>query len=327
MKTVTELMTLLSNLPPKAIDRLFSIAQNLQDDQPAQRMPCPYCGEVHTIRYGKKCGKQRFLCKCCNRTFVTTTHTIMSHSRQDEETWRSVIADTAYGRSIDFTAQMLSLSHQCVFDMRHKILVALQDNSDVTLGGVTELDETYVLDSYKGVKFNENSQRNPRKHGAVAEKRGLSQEYICICTGVERKGSAYACAVNRAKPSKQELQQALSEHIERGSLLLCDGLRGYSTLGEKTGCAVRDINTAGDSECGFFNLNSANNFHSFIKHRYEAYRGVATKYLNRYSALFSAAYKAGRAEISNLCDTFMSCGRKDYFHPIRQVRSELLLVL
>ena len=327
MKTFTELMNLLYHLPAEMIDRLFTIAEEMQAANPVQCVPCPYCGESNIIRYGKKCGKQRFLCKSCNRTFVTTTHTVMSHSRQSATTWRAVIADTIYGRSIDFTAQQLSLSHQCVFDMRHKILTALEEDAETVLGGVTELDETYVLDNYKGIKFAENSDRSPRKHGAVAEKSGLSQEYVCICTGVERNGSAYACAVNRSKPSKQELQQALGEHVERGTLLLCDGLRGYTALGEKTGCAVRDINTADDAERGFFNLNRANNFHSFIKQRYEAYRGVATKYLNRYNALLCAAYKAGKDEIEHLCQDFMEVGRKDRFLPIRLTRTSKLLAL
>lgn len=38
---------------------------------------CPYCGSHAIIRYGHKCGKQRFLCKSCAKTFVPTTHTIV----------------------------------------------------------------------------------------------------------------------------------------------------------------------------------------------------------------------------------------------------------
>jgi len=42
---------------------------------------------------------------------------------------------------------------------------------------------------------------------------------------------------------------------------------------------------------GFFNNNTANGLHSFIKQRYNQYRGVATKYLNRYNVLLSNAYR------------------------------------
>lgn len=183
-------MNLLYHLPAEMIDRLFTMAEGMQAANPAQCVPCPYCGESNIIRYGKKCGKQRFLCKSCNRTFVTTTHTVMSHSRQSAATWGAVIADTIYGRSIDFTTQQLSLSHQCVFDMRHKILTALEENAETVLGGVTELDETYVLDYYKGTKFGENSDRSQRKHGAVAEKK---RSFSGICLYLYRGRTEWLC--------------------------------------------------------------------------------------------------------------------------------------
>ena len=55
------------------------------------------------------------------------------------------------------------------------------------------------------------------------------------------------------------------------------------------GCIVKDVTK--ETGSGFYNLNTVNSFHSFIKRQYEFYRGVATKYLNRYNVLFSAAYK------------------------------------
>ena len=66
---------------------------------------------------------------------------------------------------------------------------------------------------------------------------------------------------------------------------------------EKPGCpychskaVVRNGHKCGKQEYRC-NLNTVNSFHSFIKRQYEFYRGVATKYLNRYNVLFSAAYK------------------------------------
>jgi hypothetical protein len=49
-------------------------------------------------------------------------------------------------------------------------------------------------------------------------------------------------------------------------------------------------------------INKANGFHSFIKERLDAARGVATIYLNRYNALFSKAY--GSADKSVVDDIF-----------------------
>lgn len=161
---------------------------------------------------------------------------------------------------------------------------------------MSELDETFVLDSYKGSPLPDSVLRPSRKHGAAAQKRGIFNEYVCICTGVERKGSAIAETVNRAKPSSAELPSVFDGHISEDALVLCDGLRSCLALEGSSGCSVKDIST---SEKGkFYNLNTVNNFHSFIKNRYTFYRGVATKYLNRYNALFSFAYKHTEGYVS-----------------------------
>ena len=70
-----------------------------------------YCGPSNIIRYGHKCNKQRFFCKGLERTFVTTTHTIMSNSHFSEEVWREVIADTLRGNAINYTANRPGLYH------------------------------------------------------------------------------------------------------------------------------------------------------------------------------------------------------------------------
>lgn len=65
-----------------------------------------------------------------------------------------------------------------------------------------------------------------------------------------------------------------------------------------TGCIVKDVTTEKGGK--FYNLNTVNGFHSFIKGRYKFYRGVATKYLNRYNELFSFAYRSAKDEMGQL---------------------------
>lgn len=78
---------------------LLMSAENIPEDKP----DCPYCDSSAVIRYGHKCNKQRFLCKSCGRTFVTTTHIIMENSHFPKETWCEVIKDTVRGDAIDYT--------------------------------------------------------------------------------------------------------------------------------------------------------------------------------------------------------------------------------
>ena len=168
MSAMKKLMECISNLTEEKLGLLLEfVLQLLPTDE--ERPCCPHCGGAHVIKYGKKDGKQRFQCKKCKKTFMLTTNTIVAESHQPISVWRQFVADTLHLRPLDDSAQELKLSHQCAFDMRHKILFALQDlyqDNPTMLGEVTELDETYVLESYKGKALPDSIGREPRKHGS-----------------------------------------------------------------------------------------------------------------------------------------------------------------
>ena len=296
----------------------------------AVKPDCPYCGSHTIIRFGHKCGKQRFFCKFCQKTFVPTTQTIMSNSHFPAESWREVINDTANGNAIDYTAEKIGCSHQTVFNMRHKVLMSLQqlpESKEVCLGDVSEFDETFVLDCYKGKELDSSISRKPRRHGAKAQKRGISNEYVCICTGIQRKGEAIAATVNRAKPSAKELIEIFEGHIADGTLALCDGLRSYRAFPGIADCTVKDCNSQDRENSSFYNLNTVNGFHSFIKQRYVFYRGVASKYINRYNALFATTYRNTENIIRQLRNAVLTVTGTDYYHSNKDIREVGLVAL
>ena len=259
--------------------------------------PCPYCGDEQVIRFGRKEGKQRYKCKACSKLFMATSRTIMEKSHSDEESWRIVIQDTLSGKvSLDETAEKIGVSHPTAFHMRHKVLMAIekqQEEAPVVLQDISELDETYVLESQKGTKFSDDASRKPRKHGATALTRGVSEEQVCIMAGVQRNGGpAYATTMNRAHPSKEEIESAFKDHVGAGCVAFTDGLKGYKHLEGVIDCVVESVSVKDQKNRGTANLNNVNGFHSHIKERYRQYRGVATKYINRYNALFCATYRA-----------------------------------
>lgn len=84
---------------------------------------------------------------------MTTAHTVMSQSHFSETVWQVVISDTIQGNAHDYNVKKLGINHCTVFNMRHKILLALQElpeTEQILLGDVAELDETFVLECYKG---------------------------------------------------------------------------------------------------------------------------------------------------------------------------------
>lgn len=331
MTDLEKLTKYIKKLPDETVTMLLdAVALLLPDENEPLKPACPFCGSSDVIRYGHKCGKQRFLCKSCGRTFMTATHTVMSHSHFPADVWKESISDTIRGNALNYTAARLGINHQTAFNMRHKILPALQqlpDVENVLPGEVSELDETFVPDCYKGKTIPGTLGRGARKHGAKARKRGISNEYVCICTGIQRNGSAYAASVNRARPDAEELKELSREHIAQGTLILCDGSKSYKALPPVAECTIKDCSEIDAGEKCFYNLNTVNGFHSFIKRRYDYYRGVATKYLNRYNALFASAYRKADTMIRLLVQTFLDVSSTDYYHSNKTVKEMDMLAI
>ena len=83
MTRLEELTKCIKKLSADAVNTLLDAVKILLASESTAGIPdCPYCGSTEAIRYGHKCGKQRFLCKQCGRTFATTTQGQKSHPVQ-----------------------------------------------------------------------------------------------------------------------------------------------------------------------------------------------------------------------------------------------------
>jgi hypothetical protein len=135
-----------------------------------------------------------------------------------------------------------------------------------------------------------------------------------------------ARTVNRATPSASELSQVFGGCLEEGSLVLTDGAPSYRVLEGLCQVDVTRVNTDGNTERPFLHINSANAFHRFIKERYDGYRGVATKYLNRYNALFARTFRGNTHLIDEIYAALCS-NKTNSFYSVKQVKSHHLLPL
>lgn len=327
---INTLFDYIKNLSEPDLDRIIRFVLGIvsASQQPLEKPDCPHCGGISVIKYGHRNGKQRFMCHNCGQTFMYSTNTLMANSHYGRSVWADFIRDTLYGKSLDYSAGKYEFSHQTSFNMRHKVLMALQDlleHDKILLSGIAEFDETYVLDCYKGGPVPQEAGRNARKHGAKAAKRGISNEYVAICTGIQRDGAAIAATANRAKPSSEELSGLFREHIAENTLVLTDGLRSYHIFETVRGCTVVDASR--EESGGVFNLNTVNSLHSFIKETYEHYRGVATKYINRYNALFSVAFRCADNLRDKLFLSLGTVGQSCYWHGVKDVRKYQLVMI
>ena len=322
MARLVELIELVKEIPEKyldealdeALEKIKEIKEKADLEKEPPKTRCPHCDSEEITKNGLKCRKQAYLCRGCNKSFVSTTKSSIQNSHSSPTVWKQVIEDTIDGISIDKTAENLEMHHDTIFNMRHKILYCIEQSliaNPTPLQGVCETDETYVLESVKGWKIPDDYHRKPRKHGAVASKRGISNEYICVCTSVTGEGENLAISVNRATPSSQEILDVFGERVNSDTVILCDGTQSYNILDEK--CTVAATKR----------INKVNGLHSFIKQRLEAARGVATRYLNRYNALFSKVYASDKSIVDDIFELMTS--QKGAFKTIAHTQSVNLL--
>ena len=328
----SKLVDMIGKLSEEQVDRLSGIAMEyltlnsqLEDTRPQS---CPCCGDADTrfIKRGFSGRKQRYQCKSCGKRFTFDAGKLTAYSHQTQEAWETFIRDTLSLKSLDECAFNISVSHPTSFYMRHKLLSFLEEaiKDGELLEGMIEADEAYVLESQKGVSV---TTRKPRKHGETATKRGLSDEHFCVCVAADRDRRIVVRCVNRGNPSAEDIEEALSARINESGVFLCDGKKAYNQLIYAKKCEKVILKSHQDYNKAY-HMNTVNGLHSRLKAMLNCYRGVSSKYLNRYLALFTALEQAGRSVFHPEMDSIRQLiAGVNAVKPIRSLSKEGILAL
>jgi len=327
---LAEAIDILKRLSEKDIGKALTFLREIRESSDKEEddvLPtCIKCNGKHIVKNGHRSNKQAYLCRDCGKTFVETTNNTMYNSHFGEAVWKQIIRDTINGVPLDDTAKALDIHHETAFNIRHKILYCLEQEekqNPTMLEGICEMDETYILESNKGKKFPPDYYRKPRNHESKAVKQGLSEEYICICAGVQRDGQTISKSVNRATAGKEDIKEVFSERISGKTVIISDGQKSYNVLEEDGECAIINAKEAHEHGADFFHMNTVNSYHSYIKEKNRNARGYATKYINRYNALFSKAFRSTDALVEDIYK--LLCDRNDRSRTILYTQTQDLL--
>ena len=228
------------------------------------------------IKKGFAHGKRRYLCVDCYHKFTYDSHMITSFLKIDVDEFIEICIDTLTMVPIHKTVARLNRSK--FLSMLEKYL----ESEKIQLSGTIECDETYVLKSSKGSSL---KHRKARHRGEPSKYRGISHEQICIVTTTDRNEHEIFLAVGQSRPTKDIIQDTFKNNITQRSIIYTDGTECYNSLAECKNCKVVHLK-GHQSYNQVEHLNVVNHIHSVIKNKLTQYRGVATKYINRYTALF-----------------------------------------
>ena len=289
---ILENIKLLSNAAKRKLLIDISILINVSNNKETTELICPHCKNKYIVKNGKNKETQRYLCKTCKKSFVKSTNTPIFSSKKNLETWIKFIECLINQYSLSKISKELNIAVSTAFIWRHKILDAIREHYKcLDLSSEIQCDETFFQESFKGNHSKDGfvMPRKAHKRGGEARYRGISKEKVCVLTALDNNGGLYIAPIAMGKPSSNDLIRSIGKVIKPKSLLITDSLFSYKIL--SSFCKISHIAIPkGFHSLKQYNIQKINSLHSNLKRFIAVYKGVSTKYLANYLALFKFVF-------------------------------------
>lgn len=233
---------------------------------------CPRCGVVGESYHVTSEKPMPYRCRACDRYFSVRTGTVMESSRLPLRKW--VVAIYLFHRPKGISSLQLArdigVTQKTAWFLLHRLREAHR-KTGVVLGGVVEVDETYL----GGKAINKSLSQRKGKYNA-----DWIQDKIVVMGARSRSGKVVAKVVSDV--TKRALQEFVLDHVEIDSVLYTDQAAGYQGL--SSGYRHQFVNH-GKKEYvrGDIHTNGIESFWSILKRTYHGtYHWMSRKHINRY---------------------------------------------
>lgn len=225
---------------------------------------CPHCGGENVLRNGKYNGKQRYICRSCNKSFTDFTNSAAYRSKKTLDKWLEYAKCMINGYSIRKSAKLVDINIATSFFWRHKILNCISEFLGVgSVDGVVEADEVFFAYSYKGTKP-KNMPRKSRKKGKQVKKRGISSEQVCVATAIDRQGNLIMELLCTGRMTAKELEKLYTGRIGDDTLLCTNSHKSYIQIATDMGLEHKRIKRGKHKE-DIYHIQNINAIHSNLK--------------------------------------------------------------
>ena len=249
---------------------------------------CPKCGGKEFIHYGKTAkGTERFQCTVCGNVRCHCKEgNIMTYTKLDADVWMHYAECFVDHISCRKVADRLGVTKKTAWFMRIRTLEALykympsfQTKSNQTV----ELDEMYFRESFKGTRFDKMATmpREPR-HEIREFKSGISDDQICVMTGLNDMGDFFFDVVCRGALTCNIAYDALKNRICSGTIVNTDAHKAYPRVLRDLSVSIHIAIPAKKHE----NLTNLDHIHNGIRTFMAPFHGVSTKWLHLYLCWF-----------------------------------------
>lgn len=262
-------------------------AENLNDSV----KECPRCGSEDFVKYGFNGKTQRFACKCCGRTFSSTTGTMFFSSSTDFETWSSFIDCEIKGLPLDEEAYTIHKSKTTCFNMRHKLHKAAEKvQKSVLLKGDVEMDCAFLPISFKGTRpenmIRKSKRRGKHKKDPAETKNENKEPRLCIYTAIDENDNTVFKATNCGGECKDSYLK-FDGYIDKKARIIGDSGSALREYIKDTG-HLSDLIPADTKDEQFFtteggnSLSRVNELHSELKKEWRNRNGISVRHIQGY---------------------------------------------
>ncbi len=286
MDTSSQIRRLFSTLPKQErltlLTELTSQLESPLSDITADINKCPYCKHEIVVKNGKVKGRQRYLCKACNRNYTQDTRTSMQgvYKKDKFEQYKTIMFTEGF-LSIKIMAKRVGISIQTSFDWRHRILLSLTQ-SDKDFKGITELDDVWMLYSQKGRK----GLKYSRKRGG-SKRRGDNDFQVKMLITSDRNKTNDLSVTRIGRIKSVDISRKIKDRIDNDVTLVSDKHRSISSFAKNNNIKHVSFKASEHVLDKEYHVQTVNGIASRFKGIFNHYlRGVSTKYLQSYANWF-----------------------------------------
>jgi transposase len=253
----------------------------LMDKRYGKEFVCPKCKEES--KFFKITGRQVYSCMHCRYQISPLAGTIFHKSSTDLRTWYLAVflmSTTRSGISAKQLERMTGVTYKTAWRMFKQIRSLMSDDSNDPLGGIVEIDETYIGGVRKG------------KTGmAAAKEKGGVQGMV------ERGGRIRGMVIGSTRAD--ELITNIQANVKPGSTVMTDQLSTYRDLPYQGYPMHWTINHSQHRYAfGTVSTNTIEGFWGNFKKAVEGvYRHVDIKYLQNYVDEFAFRYSNRKSDV------------------------------
>ena len=284
----------LNNMTPLDLEKFINFLQTLLGDalenkntiskvvkQETENMECPNCHcDGYIIKSGFTKNKvQRYLCKKCNKKFISTTNTLCYRTKLTFGDWQLFFECMADCLSIRKTAAKMHKNKNTVFAMRQKVLQALSIfRSNVKLSGEIQADEFSIPINFKGMNQS-NMPRHSKKRKSASKK---VNHKVCVLGAIDETDNQYLEIVGNGEITSKKIEESLGPKVEEGTTLITDCRSAYESFAKDHNLKLEQIKSTTYKNENGYTLSEINGLHSNFFGFISKFKGVSTKHLQGY---------------------------------------------